>query len=198
MPPRAPATATALRPSGRRRDPEVDRRIRNAAIEGLAAEGFSGLTIDKICLRAGVPRATFYRRWDSLYAAVADAFHEAFLFKDLAETDSPLADIVGFFQEMVALYTTPVIGPCMGLIVQEARLRPELAELTTAHFVARRARNRAYVAGALERLGRPEAIDPDLLVDVLSGLAMNTMATDRKISRRDAELIVRRLIGLPG
>lgn len=198
MPPRETAVETSVRPSGRRRDPEVDRRIRNASIEGLAAEGFSGLTIDKICVRAGVPRATFYRRWDSLYAAVADAFHEAFLFKDLAESEAPLDDIVAFFLEMVALYNAPVIGPCMGLIVQEARLRPELEKLTTAHFVARRARNRAYVASALARLGRPDAVDPDLLVDVLSGLAMNTMATGRKVSRRDAELVVRRLIGLPG
>ncbi len=182
---------------GRPRNPDVDVRIRRALIESLASDGFSGLSIDKVCVRAGVPRATFYRRWDNLYEAVADAFHDAFLFKDLVETDEPLQDIVGFFMAMVNLYNEPVMGPCMGSIVQESRLRPELARMTGAHFVTRRTVNRAYVTSALRRLGREDAIDADLLVDTLSGLAINTYVTARPVSHANVELVVRRLLGMP-
>lgn len=179
---------------GRPRDPEVDEKVRRAVLETLAATGFSGLTIDKVCVRAGVPRATFYRRWSSLHEAVADAFHDEFLFRDLPETDDALADIVGFFMAMVALYNDPVMGPCMGLVAQEGRLHAELGKRNAEHFGERRARNRAYVARALARLGRAEAIDPDLLMDVMSGAAINSYLVARPLGRESAELIVRRLV----
>lgn len=182
------------RAPGRPRDPEVDEKVRRAVLESLAAHGFSGLTIDKICVAAGVPRATFYRRWSTLNEAVADAFHEMFLFRDLTRTDDPLQDIVGFFMAMAALYNDPVMGPCMGLISHEGRLQADLGELIVDHFVERRTRNRAFVADALARLGRADVIDPDLMMDVMSGTAMNSYLVSRPVSRENAELIVRRLV----
>ncbi len=187
-------TAPAGPRPGRPRDPEVDGKVRRALLETLAAHGFTGLTIDKVCARAGVPRATFYRRWSNLHEAVADAFHDVFLFRDLPETDDALGDIVAFFMAMVALYNDPVMGPCMGLIAQEGRFNPELGERNALHFGERRSRNRAYVARALTRLGRAEAIEPDLLMDVMSGAAINSYLVSRPLGREKAELIVRRLV----
>src|SRR4051812_48142722 len=83
------ASDTTQRPRrgpGRPRDPEVERRMKQAALEALAEHGFSGITLEKICERAGVPRATFYRRWATPLEAVGEAFNEAFLFRALPDT----------------------------------------------------------------------------------------------------------------
>ena len=52
------AQAPVKRGPGRPRDPEVERRMKRAALETLAEHGFSGLTLERICERAGAPRAT--------------------------------------------------------------------------------------------------------------------------------------------
>src|ERR1700729_697871 len=62
---RAPASG------GRARDPELDEAITTATTALLDERGFAGLTIEAIARRAGVARATVYRRWSNLYALLA-------------------------------------------------------------------------------------------------------------------------------
>jgi AcrR family transcriptional regulator len=50
-------------PGGRARDPELDDAIVEAARTLLGERGVAGLTIEAIACRAGVARATVYRRW---------------------------------------------------------------------------------------------------------------------------------------
>jgi AcrR family transcriptional regulator len=50
-------------PGGRARDPELDDAIVAAARTLLGERGVAGLTIEAIARRAGVARATVYRRW---------------------------------------------------------------------------------------------------------------------------------------
>ena len=63
---------------GRPRDPELERRMKQVSLEVLAEHGFSGLTLEKICSRAKVSRATFYRRWTTPDTLVSEAFNERF------------------------------------------------------------------------------------------------------------------------
>ena len=125
----AKAAKTARGP-GRPRDSEVERRIRAAVLQVLAENGFSGLTIEKICVRAQVPRATFYRRWANPTEAVADAFNDAVVHRALPDTGDVVEDLVHLFMGMVAQYTDPVLGACMSFIIPEARLKPDLLALT--------------------------------------------------------------------
>ena len=67
----------AARPRGRPRDPQVEQRIRRAALEQLAQGGLANLSVDRICSAAGVPRSTFYRRWPHLTDLLLDAFNDA-------------------------------------------------------------------------------------------------------------------------
>jgi AcrR family transcriptional regulator len=62
---RAPASR------GRARDPELDDAITTATTSLLEERGFAGLTIEAIARRAGVARATVYRRWPNLDALLA-------------------------------------------------------------------------------------------------------------------------------
>jgi AcrR family transcriptional regulator len=58
---------------GRPRDPETDERITTAAAELLLQRGFDRTTVDDVAARAGVGKATVYRRWPSKEDLVADA-----------------------------------------------------------------------------------------------------------------------------
>jgi AcrR family transcriptional regulator len=56
---------------GRARDPDLDDAITTATTALLGERGFAGLTIEAIARRAGVARATIYRRWPNLDALLA-------------------------------------------------------------------------------------------------------------------------------
>ena len=56
---------------GRARDPELDGAIADATKALLEERGFGDLTIEAIARRAGVARATVYRRWPNLDALLA-------------------------------------------------------------------------------------------------------------------------------
>jgi AcrR family transcriptional regulator len=68
----SPQAAPKRRP-GRPRSAEAEQAILGAAL-GLAAEtGLSRMTMEGVASRAGVGKATIYRRWDSKEALFADA-----------------------------------------------------------------------------------------------------------------------------
>ena len=60
-----PGEAPVRRGRGRPRDPETDERITTAAAELLLQRGFDRTTVDDVAARAGVGKATVYRRWPS-------------------------------------------------------------------------------------------------------------------------------------
>src|SRR5580692_4014518 len=68
-----PAGVAAPR-RGRPRSEQADRAILQAAAELLAERGLHGMSIEEVASRAGVAKATVYRRWPSRGALALDAF----------------------------------------------------------------------------------------------------------------------------
>ena len=58
---------------GRPRDVRCDEAILQATLDLLAEGGAGSLSIDGVAARAGVGKATIYRRWSSKEALVLDA-----------------------------------------------------------------------------------------------------------------------------
>src|SRR3546814_3282545 len=81
---------------GRPRQADLDERIKLSAVALLGEEGFAGLSVNRICQRAGVPRPTFYRRWPSAVAALVDAFNDRFHDALLVDTGDAKADLLAF------------------------------------------------------------------------------------------------------
>src|SRR5580704_15116573 len=63
---------------GRPRSQEADRAIMAATVELLAAKGLAGMSIEEVASRAGVGKATIYRRWSSKGLLALDAFVSSF------------------------------------------------------------------------------------------------------------------------
>ena len=66
-------TPTPGRGPGRPRSLEADRAILEAAISVLGEVGYHGFTTEEVAARAGVSKATIYRRHPSKIALVAAA-----------------------------------------------------------------------------------------------------------------------------
>jgi AcrR family transcriptional regulator len=78
----AEATDAVVR-AGRPRDPSLDVAIVGAALELLAEGGYGALTMEAVAARAGVGKATLYRRWPAKEQLVVDAL------STLAAPDEP-------------------------------------------------------------------------------------------------------------
>jgi AcrR family transcriptional regulator len=65
--------APDLRPPGRPRDESIDDDIVRSLFELVDEVGLKGVTIEAIAERAGVSKATIYRRWSSKEELIVDA-----------------------------------------------------------------------------------------------------------------------------
>jgi len=59
--------------AGRPRDPLLDEAVIKATLELLAEEGYAQLTVERIAARAGVGKASLYRRWPDKVSIVLEA-----------------------------------------------------------------------------------------------------------------------------
>ncbi|HSV38972.1 MAG TPA: TetR/AcrR family transcriptional regulator [Nocardioidaceae bacterium] len=83
----APAQHPPKRGRGRPRDPKADTRIRAAAAQLMVERGFDRMTVDDVAERAGVGKATVYRRWPSKSDLAVAAISEV-LTTEFPESDT--------------------------------------------------------------------------------------------------------------
>jgi len=62
-----------MKSTGRPRDASVDEKVIKATLDAINEDGLAGLSIDGIAARAGVSKASMYRRWASKEELVVDA-----------------------------------------------------------------------------------------------------------------------------
>ena len=93
------APETAARKPGRPRDARADRAILEATLE-LASEQGLGLSMDAVAARAGVSKATIYRRWASKEALVLDAWRELVGPMPVPDTGSVRGDLRAIFTQL--------------------------------------------------------------------------------------------------
>src|SRR5512141_649659 len=93
---------------GRPRDPETDERITAAAAELLLQRGFDRTTVDDVASRAGVGKATVYRRWPSK-EDLAVAAMETLYSTEMPEPDtgSIRTDLAESYLAVLAFVVTP-------------------------------------------------------------------------------------------
>ena len=193
---------TAPLPPGRPRDPGMDRRIAQAALDVFGDAGWAGFAMETVARRAGVGKASLYLRWSTKEALLTDAVARCFTQVADADTGTLRGDLTELAAQMLALYTGRSSRAALRLIV-EGELIPGVAE----HY-ARQRRSQVLAARAVVRraVARGE-LAPDvpetLLLDTLTGGAMmHALATPAgrrddlaRHSRAHAERLVSFLLG---
>ena len=166
-----PADASPRRP-GRPRDARADEAILGAVVDLLAEEGFSGLTIDAVANRAGVGKATIYRRWEGKEQLVLDALSSGRIQVDAPDTGDLRGDLLAYYLPLTEADAQQGAIRLMPALAARAAVDDQIADRLRT-FVSDR---RTPVAALIERArGRGEVavdLDVELAVDLLTGPIM--------------------------
>jgi AcrR family transcriptional regulator len=177
---------------GRPRDERADRAIVAATLELMAERGVRDLRMDDIADRAGVGKATIYRRYRSKDALITDAV--ATLVSEIAipDTGSTRDDLLALMGQAVELYSGSLAPRLMPPFVEEARHNPELASTIREEFLSgRRAALNTVLKRGIRRGDLRRGLDIELALDVLGGaIFYRLLVTGGPVDQRLAEGIV--------
>jgi AcrR family transcriptional regulator len=163
--------------AGRPRDPEVDRRITQAAVALFGETGWAGFSLEAVARRAGVGKASIYLRWQTKEQLLTDALAAQVANVADADTGTLRGDLVHLARQLLGLYvgeTNPAVlrlGVEVGAIPGVAR---RWAELRESQVLAAR----ATVRRGIRRGDVPADTSVTLLLDTLcGGVLMHVITT---------------------
>ena len=156
---------------GRPRSSEAHRRILDAARELLSEEGFSDLRLEHVAARAGVGKATIYRRWGSKEALAQELLAElAGPHIAVAETGDTRAELLAAVTNPMRAVTDTPFGPVIRALLSQIAVNPTLGDPFRATVVqARRDEIGRVIRRGIARGDlRPDA-DPTIATELLVG-----------------------------
>ena len=167
--------------AGRPRSEEAHQAILDATLELLQEVGFSALTVEGVASRAGVGKATIYRRWPSKLPLVVEAFGQLPSLGDVdtGRLEDDLAQMLSGYLEL--FHTTPLAAVLPSLSGERAH-NPALGQLFDPVMRGRRQPlNRAFER-AIARGELPAGLDVDLAADLVVGpIAVRLFFTGSRI-----------------
>jgi AcrR family transcriptional regulator len=158
---------------GRPRSEASHQAIIRATLELLIEVGYGALTMEAVRTRAGVGKATIYRRWASKEELVRDAIvflHEEF---ETPDTGSLRGDYDALATAVRASASRAGAGSLMPRLLGESVNDPELFALFRANLVEpRRAALRTVLQRAVDRGEIRKGLDLELVLDLFAGPAV--------------------------
>src|SRR6266508_3542311 len=166
--PGADRTPTAR---GRPRSDVAHRAILDATRDLLIEDGFAGLRLEHVAARAGVGKATIYRRWASKEALALD------LLMELAGPHISVPDTGDTHAELLAAVTNPMraltdspFGPVFRALLSQIAINPLLGDPFRASVVqARRDEVARVLARGVDRGDLRADVDPVVATELLVG-----------------------------
>jgi AcrR family transcriptional regulator len=162
---------------GRPRSEEADHAILAAATQLLADRGLAGMSIEEVAARAGVGKATIYRRWPTRGALALDAFLAEFSSQiPTPDTGSLRRDLRESLAAWVRAVTTARAGRMLAGLIAEAQRDPALGTAWRERVMEPlRKQHRAMIRRAIERGEAPPDTDEDVVLDLLFGAAYHRL-----------------------
>jgi AcrR family transcriptional regulator len=161
-------TAENSASTGRPRSEEAHRAILNATLELLAEVGFSALTVEGVAGRAGVGKATIYRRWPSKLPLVVEAFGALPAMED-ADTGDLAEDLKQMLRGYIQVFNTTALSAVLPSLAGERAHNPELAKVFEPVSLERRGPLVRAFERAVERGEISTDVDLDLAGDLVVG-----------------------------
>jgi AcrR family transcriptional regulator len=154
--------------AGRPRSAECDRAILDAALSEYAARGLDGMSVDAVAVRAGVSKATIYRRYPSKVELVAGAATMACEESAAhADTGSLRGDLRVMLETLRQNLEDPLVGAAKRKLLFDASYNDELAQMHKDLVRRRRERTIAMLQRAIERGELQPDLDLEFACDAL-------------------------------
>lgn len=154
---------------GRPRSPGADEAIMTATIELAGEVGIHGMSMDELASRAGVSKASIYRRWSSKEALVLDALRGAMSPLDNVNTGSLRGDLDLYLGELVERFDRGQLKDVLPHLIEVACHDPAIQSALDEYVQFRRRPLRAIFEQARMRRELPDDTDIDVLIDATIG-----------------------------
>jgi AcrR family transcriptional regulator len=159
----------AERRPGRPRSVAADEAILQATLDEYAERGYEGMSVDAVAARAGVGKATIYRRYksktDLIVAAGSAVVHEDWV---APAGDDLRADLRAVLAHLRDGFSTTA-GRAARMVVADSWSHPELAEAFQGLVAQRRASTRRIIDKAIERGELAANLDAEVVTDLFAG-----------------------------
>jgi AcrR family transcriptional regulator len=170
--------------AGRPRDPDVDRRVADAAITLFGEAGWAGFSFEAVARQASVGKASIYLRWQTKEALLVQALRLRVGIIDDVDTGSLRGDLIRLARQILDLYLGDAGRAALRLGL-EGDLIPGLADQLSALRTSQVRAARGIVRRGIERGEIPEDTSITMLLDTLGGGATTHVQTTPE-NRRDA------------
>jgi AcrR family transcriptional regulator len=155
---------------GRPRSLAADAAILDAALEVFADAGWDGFTIEEVAVRAGVGKATIYRRYPcKVDLVMAAAGCVAFSASAAPDTGNVADDLRAVARSLVELLTKTPAGRAVPQVVAAVERNADLRRAHRGLSASRRASTTNAVRRGIERGELPPDTDPELVADMIAG-----------------------------
>lgn len=176
---------------GRPRSVEADQAILDAAVELFTEHGYDGLSMERVAERAGVGKATIYRRYptkaDLVLAATACVIQGVDTHPD---TGSLHGDIEALANNIVRKLTSEV-GRLIPQLVAEMSRHADLADAHRGFVATKRAHSKEAFRRAIARGEMSPDFDIELAADLLAGpLFYRRLLSGAPLSKRYVAALV--------
>ncbi len=167
----APAIPLPKRSPGRPRSLSTEKAILKAAGELLAESGLAAMTVEGVAARAGVGKASIYRRWPSKGALAFDATLGEYLAgQPTRDTGSLEGDLLATARDWIRSVERSPLGPTLRFLTAEVQSDASLAAAWRERFVGPvRRQRRPILERAIARGEIPAGSDTELILDMLYG-----------------------------
>ncbi|ADD44630.1 TetR/AcrR family transcriptional regulator [Stackebrandtia nassauensis] len=190
-------TQQAVRPKGRPRSTAVGEAITEATLDLIAESGsIETLSIEAIATRAGVGKATIYRRWPNKEALVVDAVGTLKGAIPELDGDSVRADLI-VLANTIRRSSDTREGKILPCLILELKRNPELARQYDKAMNSRREVTKDVLRGGIARGELRADIDIDTVTAMFSAplLMMSVMGNYNEVEREGlAERVVDTLL----
>lgn len=180
-----------LRGRGRPRDERLDEKILDATRELIDEVGYHQTTMDAIAARAGVGKASLYRRWPTKAAVITDAFAADLAAPPAPDTGSVAGDALSHLRDL--RHTLTLLGG-PSVVAGALAERGEAGQLELRELL------RAWKEPGAEILRRgitrselPAVLPIDVIVDGWAGYLLYRVVFVREVPSDDD---LRGLVGL--
>lgn len=176
--------------AGRPRSEEAHQAILDATLALLAEVGFSALTVEGVAARAGVGKATIYRRWPSKVPLVVEAFGGLPAFNDF-DTGSLAGDLEAMLRAYLDLFNKTPLATVLPALASERAHDPALAALFNPVLRQRRSPLMNALERARDRGEIAAGVDLELAADLIVGpIAVRLFFTGRRIQPKMVDPMV--------
>ena len=152
---------------GRPRRAGADEAILSATLALLSEAGVAGLSMDVVAHRAGVGKATIYRRWDSKEALILDTLRMMSAPLPVPDEGTVREDLVTYLGSLSEYFLSGRGSDALPHLIEASCYDEQLRASLDAYLRDRQSTTRLILHRGIERGELPAGTDVDLVTDLL-------------------------------